>query len=525
MKIITRPLRIMRIMLILMRYNIDEIIFGSNRFPLLRCFVYFNPYYWRTNRRIPEGERLRAAIEALGPIFVKAGQIISTRRDLLPDDIAKELAKLQDKVPPFCGKKARAMVQLALNARIEDVFSQFDNEALASASIAQVHAATLLNGDSVVVKVLRPNILRDVKRDIDVLMTLASFAERYWRKTRHFKPRQMVEEIAQTFRDELDLLHEAANASQLRRQFKQSSLVYIPDIHWQYCRSSVIVMERIYGIPIYDLDRLRHAGINMKKLAERAIELFFTQVFQNNFFHADMHPGNIFVSEHHPENPQYILVDFGIAGSLSQQDQRYIAENMLAFFKRDYQKVAELHINCGWLPPDTRIDQFEGAIRSVSEPIFSQPLKDVSFGELLLRLIQVARRFHLNIQPQLVLLQKTLLNVEGLSRTLAPELDLWATVTPHLEKWLKKQIGVGAFFRRVREQLPLWSEQLPQMPSLLYEVLSETKQKQEKERFAQVMAEDANPSTSGWQKAGYFFGGVGLTLATLCVSGYFMAWW
>ena len=311
-------------------------------------------------------------------------------------------------------------------------------KALASASIAQVHAAKLEKGDSVVVKVLRPNIRKIIDRDIDLLMTLANLVERYSNNARRFKPKEIVNEVAQTLYDELDLTREAANASQLRRNFATSTLLYVPKIHWEYCRENVLVMERIHGIPIHDIERLQRSGVNMNKLAERGIEIFFTQVFRDSFFHADLHPGNIFVSDKDPANPTYIAVDFGIVGSLSHMDQRYLAENMIAFFKRDYQRVAELHIACGWLPPDTRIDQFEGAIRSVSEPIFEKPLREMSFGQLLLRLFQVARRFQINIQPQLVLLQKTLLSIEGLSRQLAPDFDLWASAAPQIEKWLKK---------------------------------------------------------------------------------------
>jgi ubiquinone biosynthesis protein len=314
-------------------------------------------------------------------------------------------------------------------------------------------------------------------------MSLAKIAERYWYQARHFKPQQIVNEVAQTLYDELDLLREAANASQLRRNFADSELLYVPKIYWKYTHKDIMVQERIYGIPIYDIERLKDAKVNMRKLAERGIEIFFTQVFRDSFFHADLHPGNIFVNAKDPENPTYLVVDFGIVGSLNQNDQRYLAENMIAFFKRDYQRVAELHIACGWLPPDTRIDQFEGAIRAVSEPIFEQPLRNVSFGQLLLNLFQVARRFQINIQPQLVLLQKTLLSIEGLSRSLVYDLDIWSTAAPQIEKWLKKQVGFRSFIRRLRDNLPLWSEQLPAIPSLIHEVLSETKRRQVKMRF------------------------------------------
>lgn len=517
MNIFTRLFRIMRINFILARYNIDEIVLGEHWFYPLRTVVYLNPFYWTSSRKLSRGERIRLALEKLGPIFVKAGQIISTRRDLFPDDIVIELSKLQDRVPPFSGKKAKSIIEKSLGHPIDTKFSEFDSKPLASASIAQVHAAKLLNGDSIVIKVLRPNIRAIIDGDVDLLMTFAKMAEKYLRNTRDFKPIQLVEEVAQTLYDELDLMREGANASQLRRNFKDSNLLYVPKIYWDFCRKNILVMERIYGIPIHDIEGLRKAGINMKKLAERGVEIFFTQVFRDSFFHADLHPGNIFVNALDPENPTYIAVDFGIVGSLSREDQRYLAENMIAFFKRNYQRVAELHIASGWLPPDTRIDQFEGAIRSVSEPIFEQPLRDMSFGQLLLRLFQVARRFHINIQPQLLLLQKTLLSIEGLSRSIAPDLDLWASASPQIEKWLRKQVGVKSFLRRMRDNMPLWSEQLPEIPSLIYEVLKETKHRQEKDRFQQSMADDSAKiaSKQRWAKIRYFVSGVVLTGLTM----------
>lgn len=512
MKILSQLLRLIRINYILARYNIDEIVLGSRRFYALRFFVYLNPFFWLSGKKLSRGERIRRAFEELGPIYVKIGQIISTRRDLLPDDIAFELAKLQDRVPPFLGEQAKAIVEAALSCPIGETFAEFDINALASASIAQVHAAKLISGESVVVKVLRPNINKIIDRDISLLMTLANLAERYSENARHFKPKQLVDEIAQTLYDELDLTREGANASQLRRNFKNSKVLYVPKIYWDFCRSNILVIERIHGIPVHDIEKLRHANINMNKLAKLGVEIFFTQIFRDSFFHADLHPGNIFVSDKDPENPTYIVVDFGIVGSLSQNDQRYIAENMIAFFKRDYQRVAELHIACGWLPPDTRIDQFEGAIRSVSEPIFERPLFEISFGQLLLRLFQVARRFHINIQPQLVLLQKTLLSIEGLSRTLAPNLDIWDSASPQIEKWLKKQVGVKAFFRRVRDNLPLWSEQLPEMPALLYEVLKESKNQQEKARFNQSAPKFEKQIRAKKIKLRYVLSGIGVAL-------------
>jgi len=505
-KPITQFFRLLRINFVLMRYNLDEFILAMPWFYPLRFLRFFNPWYWILKNKLTRGERLRRALEDLGPIFIKAGQILSTRRDLLPDDIAEELAKLQDKVPPFSGVLAKKMVEESLNAPIKSIFQEFDLTALASASIAQVHAATLLTGDSVVVKVLRPGIKKMIDRDLSLLTTLAKFADRYWADARRFKPVEMVEEIAHTLHDELDLQREGANASQLRRNFHHSDLLYIPEIYWSFSRANILVMERIEGISIYNIAMLKASGINMKKLAERGIEIFFTQVFRDSFFHADMHPGNIFISLKNLDEPQYIAVDFGIVGSLNTKDQRYLAENMLAFFKRDYQRVAELHVSSGWLSPATRIDQFEGAIRAVCEPIFERPLKEISFGQLLLRLFQTARRFNMNIQPQLILLQKTLLNIEGVGRQIYPELDLWATAAPFLERWLKKQVGVKAFLRRVRENVPYWSEKLPEIPGLIYDVLNQTREQNEYARFQHYVLPDAAQKKS---RLRYFMFGLG----------------
>jgi len=504
---IARIFRLIRINFILMRYNIEELVLGRAWIPF-RFLIYFNPYYWRLNKKMPRGKRMRCALEELGPIFVKIGQMASTRRDLLPDDIALELAKLQDHVPPFSGQKAKEIIEQALKQPMSALFADFDQNALASASIAQVHTARLLNNESVVIKVLRPNIRKMIERDVDLLMVLARLAERYLPHAKYFKPCELVMEVAQTLFNELDLTREGANASQFKRNFAHFPFLHIPKIYWEYSHHQVLVMERIHGIPIYDLAGLNRAKINLKKLAERGINIFLTQIFRDSFFHADLHPGNIFVSPDNPEDPTYVIVDFGIVGSLSHADQRYLAENMLAFFKRDYQRVAELHIACGWLSPDTRIDQFSGAIRAVSEPIFEQPLGDISLGKLLLRLFQVARQFNINIQPQLVLLQKTLVNIEGLSRQLSPDLDLWALATPQIEKWMKQQVGLRALMKRVRSNLPLWSRQLPEIPSLLYEVLEETKQRQEKQRFlAQSQLPIMFHSRAKWI---YFLAGMGV---------------
>lgn len=506
MKSISQLFRLIRIHFVLVRYNLDELILKTPWFYPFRFLRYFNPWYWILKNKLTRGQRLRLALEDLGPIFIKAGQVLSTRRDLLPDDIADELAKLQDKVPPFKGELARKMIEESLELPIESVFQSFDLTALASASVAQVHAATLLNGKSVVVKVLRPGIQKIIDTDVDLLRTLAHLANRYWPEARRFKPKEIVEEVSHTLHDELDLQREGANASQLRRNFQGSDWLYIPEIHWAYSRASILVMERIEGISVYNVEALKASGVNMKKLAERGIEIFFTQVFRDSFFHADMHPGNIFVDVKNPEAPHYIAVDFGIVGSLNTKDQRYLAENMLAFFKRDYQRVAELHVASGWLPPDTRIDQFEGAIRAVCEPIFERPLKDISFGHLLLRLFQTARRFNINIQPQLILLQKTLLNIEGVGRQLYPDLDLWTTAAPFLERWLKKQVGVKAFMHRVRENIPYWSEKLPEIPGLIYDVLNQTREQNEVIRFNQKLISQKPKKHFKWV---YFLFGAG----------------
>jgi len=503
-KTITQLFRLIRIQFVLVRYNLDEIMFSSRWFSPIGFLRYFNPWYWFLKNKLTRGERVRCALEDLGPIFIKAGQLLSTRRDFLPDDIAEELAKLQDRVPPFSGVRAKKMIEVALGKPLNQIFEEFDLNALASASIAQVHAATLLNGKSVVVKVLRPDIKNIIERDLDLLMTLANLADRYWPEARRFKPKEMVNEIAQTLHDELDLQREGANASQLRRNFSHSDLLYVPEIYWSYSRSNVLVMERIHGIPAHNISALKDAGVNMKKLAERGIEIFFTQVFRDSFFHADMHPGNIFVSTENLNNPKFIAVDFGIVGSLNTKDQRYLAENLLAFFKRDYQRVAELHVASGWLPPDTRIDQFEGAIRAVCEPIFERPLKEISFGQLLLRLFQAARRFNINIQPQLILLQKTLLSIEGVGRQMYPELDLWTTAAPFLDHWLKKQMGPKAFFRRIRNNLPYWSEKLPEIPGLLYDALSQLREQQERAHF--VTLQETSIATKPPRRRFFMFG-------------------
>ena len=460
--------RLLHISWILVKHGLDEIILATHLFRPVRFLRYLAPWHLLT-RRAPRGVRIRRALEDLGPIFVKFGQILSTRKDLLPDDIASELSKLQDQVPPFPGKHARELIEQALQQPIADCFTQFDEKPLASASVAQVHAAQLISGEDVVVKVLRPDIEPVIRRDVNLLRYIAGLAERFWRDGKRLRPCEVVDEFEKTIYDELDLLREAANASQLARNFKNSPELYVPEIYWPWCRGNVMVMERIYGIPVSNIDALKEAGVDLKLLSERGVEIFFTQVFRHNFFHADMHPGNIFVA---PDG-QYKAVDFGIMGALSKEDQRYLAENFLAFFQRDYRRVAVLHVESEWVPRGTRIDEFEAAIRTVCEPIFERPLKEISFGNLLLRLFQTARRFDMEVQPQLVLLQKTLLNIEGLGRQLYPDLDLWQTAKPFLERWTAEQVGPRALFKKIRQDLPLWSERLPELPELIHKSLTQ----------------------------------------------------
>ncbi len=460
--------RVVHIAWVLAKHGLDEFILAAHLFRPIRFFRFLSPFYWLQKGQRPNyGVRIRRTLEDLGPIYIKFGQILSTRRDLLPDEIAEELVKLQDEVPPFPAEQSRAIVEKALGGEVEDIFASFETQPMASASIAQVHAATLHSGEDVIVKVVRPGIEKAIRKDIDLMYTLAHLAQKYSREARRLRPVEVVEEYEKTIFDELDLMREAANASQLRRNFENSEMLYIPRVYWDYCRNNVMVMERVYGTPVDEVEELKAQGVSMALLGERGVEIFFTQVFRDNFFHADMHPGNIFVEP----SGRYISVDFGIMGTLTTEDQRYLAENLLAFFHRDYRRVAELHMESGWVPEGTRVEEFEAAIRTVSEPIWEKPLADISFGHFLLRLFQTARRFDMEVQPQLVLLQKTLLNIEGLGRMLYPELDLWATAKPFMEKWLSQQVGPKAFVRRVRESLPQMSEQLPEIPRLAYRVL------------------------------------------------------
>jgi ubiquinone biosynthesis protein len=467
-----RPAQIIRlahINLVLVRHGLDEIILATHLFRPFRILYYLAPWNWLPRKREPRAVRIRKALEDLGPIYVKFGQILSTRRDLLPDDVAEELARLQDRVPPFPGAQAKAQIEEVYNEPVESVFRAFDETPLASASIAQVHAAQLHDGTEVVIKVLRPNIQKYIKRDVSLLRTVAMLAERYWKDGRRLRPCEVIAEFEKILYDELDLMREAANASQLRRNFKGSDLLYVPEVYWPYCRPGVMVMERISGIPISNISALREHGVDLQILSERGVEIFFTQVFRHNFFHADMHPGNIFVS---PDG-LYMAVDFGIMGTLNPVDQRYLAENFLAFFRRDYRRVAELHVESEWVPSGTRVDEFESAIRTVCEPIFEKPLKEISFGNVLLRLFQTARRFDMVVQPQLVLLQKTLLNIEGLGRQLNPDLDLWKTAKPFLERTMSEQLGTRALIRNLKNSIPAWNDTMPEIPVLAHTFLEQ----------------------------------------------------
>jgi len=458
-------LRMLVIQRVLVKYGLDDIIKETHLWRPLRFLFYLAPR--RRSRDAPVGERIRLALEELGPIFVKFGQAISTRRDLLPRDIADELAKLQDAVPPFPAEQAIEILDRAYGQPVSEVFARFDPEPLAAASIAQVHTAQLASGEEVIVKVLRPGVLEQIERDLGVLRMIATLADRYWVHGKRLRPIEVVSEYEHTIIDELDLMREAANTAQLKRNFEGSDMLYVPEVYWDFCRPEVLVQERIYGTPISDMDTLRAAGTNIQVLAENGVHIFFTQVFRHNFFHADMHPGNIFVIHTDPEKPKYAAVDFGIVGTLSPDDQRYLAENFLAFFDRDYHRIAQLHLDSGWVPAGTRVDQLETAVRTVCEPIFNKPLAEISFAQVLVRLFRVAQRFNVEIQPQLILLHKTLFNIEGLGRELYPQLDLWKTAHPVLRQWMDEQIGGRAMLRDVRRNLPQLRDALRELPTIL----------------------------------------------------------
>jgi len=483
-----RVFRLIKIFLVVFRFGLDEFLLGHERVRGLRTAVRIF-FFWR-NLTEPRSVRLRMALENLGPIFVKFGQLLSTRRDLLPLDIADELAILQDRVPPFPSEVVLATLQRAYGRSVNEVFREFEYLPVASASIAQVHLAVLHDGREAAVKVLRPGIQPVIENDIALLNIAASLIETVFAEGPRLRPKEVVAEFEKTIHDELDLIREASNASQLRRNFAGSPLLLIPEIFWDYCHSEVMVMERMRGTPISRLDLLREQGVELKQLSRNGVEIFFTQVFRDGFFHADMHPGNIFVAA----DGRYIALDFGIMGTLTDADKNYLAQNFIAFFRRDYKQVAQAHVEAGWVPKDTRVDEFESAIRAVCEPIFDKPLREISFGKVLLRLFQTSRRFNMEVQPQLVLLQKTLLNVEGLGRQLDPELDLWKTAKPYLEEWMKEQVGWKAILRQFRDEAPQWSKTVPKLPRLIFRLLEERQGTFPEVELAKLVAEQRRQS-------------------------------
>jgi ubiquinone biosynthesis protein len=466
--------RLLKISAILSRYRLDEFLEATHLYRPMSLLRVIAPWGRRHVANAPRGERLRLALNEMGPIFVKFGQIMSTRRDMIPEDIADELALLQDQVPPFPGEEAKAIVERELEKPVEELFGVFETTPLASASIAQVHAATLPDGNDVVVKVVRPGIRKQLRRDIDLLYAIAGLAEKYWEGGQRVRPQEFVREFETFVFDELDMYREASNASLLRSNFEGSKDLYIPEIYWPYCREPVLVMERVSGVPVNDIQGLRDAGVNLERLAKIGIRVFYTQVFRDNLFHADMHPGNILVDVTDPENASYIALDFGIVASLTPKDLYYISENFMALFNRDYFRVAQLHVDAGWVPHDTRVDELEASIRTVGEPNFTRPLNEISFGELMLKLFQVAYRFKLNIQPQLIMLQKTLLNIEGLGRELSPTFDAMAVAKPELESILREKHGLDRTAKDLRERLPGWLSRAPDMPGLLHDYLKQS---------------------------------------------------
>ncbi len=502
--------RIIRINTVLIKHGLEQVVLSISIFKPVRFLIYLNPITWFEKKAKTDGERIRLVLEELGPVFVKFGQMLSTRGDIFSEDIIKELAKLQDKVPPFPGEIAKRIVEAELGDSVENIFAEFSIEPKASASVAQVHEVRLKGTyQHAVVKIIRPNIEKIINQDMELFYSIARILDKYWPAAKRLHPIEVVGEFDKIIHDELDLMREAANASQLRRNFQNSDKLYIPKIYWDYVSEKVMTMEYIEGIPISDIETLQANNIDLKELAERGADIFFTQVFHDCFFHADMHPGNIFVNPRKTEKPEYIAVDFGIVGTLNTADQYYLASNMLAFFQRDYRKVAELHVKSGWVAANTRVDEFESAIRTVCEPIFEKPLNEISFGKMLMRLFQIGRRFNMQVQPQLVLLQKTLLHVEGLGRQLYPELNLWESAKPFFEKWMKNQIGPKALLNKVIEKQPEWTRELPEIPELVYDMLSQfQRSKQQKE------VETIKKAVSKWK---YIFFGAGITLTFLTI--------
>jgi ubiquinone biosynthesis protein len=469
LRVISRLLQIQRV---LVRHGLDEIILATHLFRPLRFAFYLSPATWfHRERGGTRAERLRLALEELGPIFMKFGQTLSTRRDLLPRDIADELEKLQDRVPPFTGAQAQQIVAAAYERPLTEVFARFDAEPLAAATIAQVHTAQLKDGKEVVVKIVRPGIRALIERDIEVMFALAQLAHRYSPQAHRLRPVELVREYRNTILDELDLMREAGNAAQLRRNFADSRLLYVPQVYWDYCRKNVMVMERLHGVLINDVPELQRRGANIKRLAENGVEIFFTQAFRHNFFHADMHPGNIFVLLDDPQQPRYAAVDFGIVGTLDPRDQHYLAENFLAFFDHDYRRIAQLHIDAGWIPAHVRVDELESAVRTVCEPIANKPLREISFGQVLISLFEAAQRFDAQMQPQLMLIQKTLLQIEGVGRQLYPDLDLWETAQPLLRQWMHERYSVRAMLKEARTQLPGLLDSLRTLPQLAQQAI------------------------------------------------------
>jgi len=516
-------LRLLRIGWVIARYRLDTLIPVARLPWWLRLLMGISPLKLFPLGERPRGERLRLALEELGPIFVKFGQMLSTRRDLLPVDIADELKRLQDQVPPFLGDAAVARVEKELGMSLSAAFASFSRTPLASASIAQVHVAKLHSGEEVVVKIIRPGIDRVMGQDMGLMYQLAKLVN-FIPEARRLRPVEVIRDYEATLFDELDLYKEAASTSQLKRNFKDSPLLYVPAIHWTYTRRHVMVQERIRGVPVADTQTLRARGTNLKKLAERGVEIFFTQVFRDNFFHADMHPGNIFVNCDDPENPQYIAIDCGIVGSLTREDQDYLARNLLAFFHQDYYEVAALHIESGWVSEDTRANEFAAAIRTVCEPILEKPLKDISFGQVLLGLFQTARRFNMEVQPQLVLLQKTLLNIEGLGRQLYPDLDLWSTARPYLESWMKERAGPRGLWDSLKRQAPELAHQLPELPVLAHQTLSRM-EKEHRQRHQQANAITSIRQTLTQQNKRHYRLKLGLILLAIALTWQPLSQW